>query len=65
MPAVPGSSNECTPRDTYLHTTNEAQIVYYVWFKPNEGLHGLEMKFLNRIEPTSLIIYDNCTIVKG
>ena len=54
---VPIFSNECGSRDMYLHNIDEAHIVHYVWFKPNGGLHGLEMKFLNRIEPTSLITY--------
>jgi hypothetical protein len=46
---VPGSSNKCGPyNDMYLHNTDEAHIVHYVWFKPNGGLHGLEMKFLNK-----------------
>ena len=43
--------------DMYLHNTDEAHIVHYVWFKPNGGLHGLEIKFLNWIEPTSFITY--------
>jgi hypothetical protein len=31
---------------TYLHHTNEAQILYYVWFNPIGGLRDLEMTSL-------------------
>lgn len=29
----------------YLYSTNEAQILYHVWFKSIERLHGLEVTF--------------------
>ena len=42
----------------YLHNTNEAHSLYNSWFKTTVGLHGLEMTFLYRIEPTSLTLYE-------
>ena len=39
----------------YLHNTNEAQILYYVWFKPIAGLHGLEMIFCIKLSILPLL----------
>ena len=44
----------------YLRNTNEAQILYCVWFKPIGGLHGFY-----RIEPTSLTIDEHYITMKG
>ena len=50
----------------YLHSTHEAQILYYIWFKPIGGLHGLKMTFCIELSLQSpLTIHEKCITIVG
>jgi hypothetical protein len=49
----------------YLHNTNEAQILYYVWFTPIGGLHGLESTLCIASSLLPLLYLKNYITMKG